>query len=122
MITKSWRSILTFTAGCWLMLSPWLLDYYQHDYAAWSAAVVGVVLMLSEMVAYIRPGAWEELLDFILGLCLVATPLLPWFSASKIATINAVAVGILILGLALHALMDDADVQRWWHDHVHHAR
>lgn len=121
MISKNWRSMLTFAAGWWMVLSPWLLNYYSHTYAAWSAVVVGTALMLSEMVAYIRPGAWEELLDFFLGALLLLTPLMPWFAASATATINAVAVGMLILGLAVHALMDNAEVQRWWHDHIHHA-
>lgn len=121
MITKTWRSILTFVAGWWLVLSPWLLDYYSQSFAAWAAVIIGAMLMLSEMAAYVRPGAWEEMLDFVLGALLICLPLLPGLYTSTPAAINAVAVGMLVLGLAVHALMDNPNVQRWWHDHMPHA-
>lgn len=121
MRTKYWLNLLTFIAGWWLLLSPWVMDYHHLGYAAWSAVLVGTVLMLSEFMAFVRPGAWEEVLDICLGSYLVASPFILGFTANSAVANNAYLVGLLVIALAIVGLTKEDDVQRWWHDHMHHS-
>ena len=121
MRTKYGLNLLTFVAGGWLLLSPWVMNYHQLGYAAWSAVMVGTVLMLSEFMAFIRPGPWEEVLDIGLGSYLVASPFLLGFTVNTAVANNAYLVGLLVIALAIVGLMKEDDVQRWWHDHMHHS-
>jgi uncharacterized membrane protein HdeD (DUF308 family) len=121
MVTKQWRNLLTFIAGSWLLLSPWLMNYHELSYAAWSAVMVGVTLMLAEFMAFVRPGVWEELLDIVLGTYLFSSPFILGFTANTAVAYNAYMVGLLVIVFGILGLMDEAPVQRWWHDHMHHS-
>jgi uncharacterized membrane protein HdeD (DUF308 family) len=121
MVTKQWRNLLTFIAGCWLLLSPWVMSYHHLSYAAWSAVIVGVALMLSEFVAYIRPGVWEEMLDIFLGTYLFSSPFILGFTANTAVAGNAYLIGLLVIAFGILGMMDEASVQRWWHDHMHRS-
>ena len=120
MISKYWRNLATVLAGVWLLLSPWSMKYNDMSYATLSAVIVGIALILSEVVAYVRPGAWEELVDLILGAYLVASPYILGFDKTIKVSDNMAMIGVVVIGLAIVGLMDDPKAQRWWHDHTHH--
>ena len=120
MISKYWRNLATILAGIWLLLSPWNMNYHDLGYAKWSAIIVGIALIASELVAFVRPGAWEELIDLALGAYLMSSPYILGFDKTIKVADNAAMVGVLIIGLAIIGLLDDAKAQRWWHDHTHH--
>jgi hypothetical protein len=117
---KYLRNLVTVLAGVWLVISPWVMKYQDLDFATWSAVAIGLMLILSEVVAYFRPGAWEEMLDLVLGAYLLASPYLLGFEKTIKVADNVAMVGVLIIGLAIIGLMDEPKAQRWWHDHTHH--
>jgi hypothetical protein len=114
------RNLITILAGVWLLLSPWAMKYQDLSVAAWSAIAVGIVLVLSEVVAYLRPGAWEEILDLVLGIYLVCSPYILGFSSNIKVSDNTAMVGVVVIGLAIVGLLDEPKAQRWWQDHTHH--
>ena len=116
-----WPDLLGFIAGLWMFLSPQLMDYTHLPYAAWSAYVIGGVLMVAEFVSFFRPTPWEEMLDIALGVLLIASPFALGFAANTVVALNAVLVGVLVIGLACWGLLDDAKFREWWHDHMHNA-
>lgn len=118
--SKYWRNLAPILAGAWLLVSPWVMNYHDIPYAKWSAIAVGVTLITSAWVAFVRPGAWEELLDLVLGCHLLASPYILGFSANIKVSDSTAMVGVLVIGLAIIGLMDDPKAQRWWHDHTHH--
>lgn len=120
MMAQYWRNYLIFLAGDWLLLSPWLLDYYTLSYAAWSAVLGGILVMLIQSMAIVRPGSWEVLLDIVVGCYLVASPLILGFTASTAAATNTIIVGTLIVLLAPWGLLDLPSVQRSLRDRLHH--
>ncbi len=120
MTFNHWRNLLTFTAGGWLMLSPWVMRYHEQSGAAWSALIIGALLVTSEFIAFVRPGVWEELLDLLLGGYLIASPYLLGFSGSVAAANNAGMVGTVIILLAIIGLFDESEAQLWWRDHMQH--
>ncbi len=121
MTIKYWRNFLTMMAGVWLLLSPWLLNYHHLSTATWSALVVGSLLILSEAMAFIRPGAWEGLLDVVLGTYLISSPYVLGFAKDVLVANNVSVIGLLMIALAIVALAEDTNAQRWWHDHMHHS-
>ena len=121
MLSKQWRNLLTLVLGVWLMLSPWVMNYYELSYPAWSAVTVGTALMLSEFMALVRPGVWEEVLDIFLGAYLFSSPFILGLAGNTAVSDNAHLVGLLVIAVGVLGLMDEAPVQRWWHDHMHHS-
>lgn len=121
MINKHGRNILTILAGGWLLISPWVMKYDNLGVATWSASIVGVALILSEVAAFVRPGTWEELLDLCLGAYLICSPYILGFSSSIKVADNVGMIGLLVIGLAIIGLMDEPNAQRWWHDHMHRS-
>jgi hypothetical protein len=121
MTSKNLRNLLTFVAGVWMTLSPWVMHYDHVTYAAWSAVIVGCVLMLAELLAVVRPGVWEEVLDIVLGTYLLISPFILGFVAVIAVADNAGMIGLLVMGSGVIGLMGETSVQRWWHDHLHHG-
>ena len=71
-------------------------------------------------MAFIRPGAWEELLDLFLGGYLIASPYLLGFSGSVAVANYAGMIGTVIVLLAMLGLFEETEAQRWWIDHTQH--
>ncbi len=118
---QRWQDLLGFMAGLWMFLSPQLMDYRHLTAAAWSAYVIGGMLVVAAFVSFFRPTMWEEMLAIVLGAWSIVSPFALGFAADMGVALNAVLVGVLVIGLALWGLVEDADVRRWWHDHMHHA-
>ena len=113
--------LLGFITGLWLFLSPQLMDYAHLTTASWSAYGIGGALVVAKFVSFLRPTAWEEMLDIALGVLLIASPFALGYAADTMVALNAVLVGVLVIGLALWGLLKDADFRHWWHDHMHHV-
>lgn len=111
--------LLGFMAGFWILLSPQLMDYTHLPYAAWSAYVIGGALVVAEVVSFIRPTPWEEMLDIALGVLLIASPFALGFASHTMVALNAALVGVMVIGLACWGLLDDPTFLAWWHDHRH---
>ena len=118
---QRWQDLLGFFAGFWMFLSPQLMDYTHLPTAAWSAYVIGGMLVVAEIVSFFHPTAWEEMFDMLLGACLIASPFALGFAANTTVALNAVLIGVVVIGLAFWGLLEDADFRRWWNDHMHHA-
>lgn len=121
MFAKYWRHQLVLVAGGWMLLSPWVMDYYHLRDAAWNAVFMGYALMLSQVVAFARPGIWEELAGIAIGCYLVASPLILGFTSNLMVAYNAAFVGTVVILLAALGLGGEANIQRWWHDHMRHT-
>jgi ABC-type transport system involved in cytochrome bd biosynthesis fused ATPase/permease subunit len=36
--------------GIWLIVSPWILGFFQYNLAAWNAIIIGVILIIFSLV------------------------------------------------------------------------
>jgi hypothetical protein len=62
------------------------------------------------------PRTWEEAVHLILGICLLASPWgLSYIDQAKPA-MKAAAVGLLVIGLAIWAMLKSTRIQKWWHE------
>jgi hypothetical protein len=115
-----WQDWASLALGAWLAVSPWTLGFSGHDWATWNAVAVGVALTGYAFIEIDLPKPWEEWVNLVLGVWLMASPLVLGFIAEAAAAWNAVFVGVLVIVLAAWAMSLDKEIGRWWHERWWH--
>jgi len=77
---------------------------------------LGLAIVVFAGIAVYMPKAWEEALNIILGICLLASPWALGYSDQARPATNALVVGLLVTVLAVWAMLMDTAVQKWWHE------
>jgi hypothetical protein len=117
MTPKRWQDWTNAVLGLWMLVSPSLLGFAVAGNPAMRAAwILGLAIVAFAGIAVYMPKAWEEALNIILGICLLASPWALGYSDQVRPTTNAVIVGLLVTALAVWAMLMDTAVQKWWHD------
>jgi hypothetical protein len=81
-----------------LFFSPWLFDLSAG--AQWqTASIIGIVIAVLSIAALAAFAIWEEWLNLVAGLALIASPWLLGFQDSQAMTIDVV-IGIIVAALA----------------------
>jgi hypothetical protein len=81
-----------------LFFSPWLFDLSTG--AQWqTASTAGVLIAVLSIAALAAFAVWEEWLNLIAGLALIASPWLLGFQDSQAMTVD-VAIGVSVAALA----------------------
>jgi hypothetical protein len=95
-------------------MSPWLLGYSHHEAATANAAFVGLALALGSHfeVSCCLSAEW---LHALVGAWLVAAPFLFGYGSTALATANSIAVGVLVLMLAISASPLEKEIERLIH-------
>lgn len=117
MALKRWQDWVNVILGLWMVISPLMLGFFTGaGAAARSAWILGGAVVIFATIATRIPKAWEEALNIILGVCLIASPWALGFTDQTVPTTNAVVVGLLVTAFGLWAMLADTDVQRWWRE------
>lgn len=117
MAMKRWQDWVNALLGLWMVASPWILDFVDSDrVAAQSAWILGAAILVFAGIAIYVPKVWEEALNLILGVGLIASPWALGFADQQTPMTNAVVVGLLVIALCLWAMLKDTQVQKWWHE------
>jgi hypothetical protein len=91
-----------------MVVSPWALGFADgQSLAALSAWILGAAIIVFAAIAVSMPQAWEEAINILLGVGLLAAPWALNFAAQDTPTSNAVIVGVLVGALALWAMLSD---------------
>jgi hypothetical protein len=116
---KRWQDWANLLLGAWMIVSPWALGFADtSNVAAVSAWALGAGIVVFAAMAASMRKAWEEGINMLLGVGLLASPWALNFATQSTATSNAVVVGLLVAGLALWAMMSDATIRdRLFHRH-----
>jgi len=97
-----WRDLLIGAAGAWLIASPSALGYGLDEAAALNATGVGWCLVVFCIISAWRlVDLGNEILNILIGCWLALSPYALGFSEQRIATVNAVSVGLIVVGLAV---------------------
>ncbi|HUK04490.1 MAG TPA: SPW repeat protein [Burkholderiales bacterium] len=97
-----WRDLLIGAAGIWLIASPTVLGYNLVEKAASNAVGVGWCLVIFCVISAWRlADLGNEILNIVMGCWLVLSPFSLGFSEQRTAELNAIAVGLLVAGLAI---------------------
>jgi SPW repeat len=117
MATKRWQDWVNGILGLWMFVSPWMVGFAEgNNPAARTAWLLGAAIIVFAGIAVYMPKAWEEALNIILGLCLLASPWALSYTDQPKPTSNAVLIGLLVTLFAVWAMVMDTRVQKWWHD------
>ena len=117
MTPKRWQDWINAVLGLWMLASPSILGFAVAGSPATRAAwMLGLAIVVFAGIAVYIPKAWEEALNIILGICLLASPWALGYSDQVRPTTNAVVVGLLVTVLAVWAMLMDTAVQKWWHE------
>ena len=107
-----WQDWANLIFGVWMLISPAVLAMATTGPAAWNAYIVGIAVGVVAIIALIQPAGWEEVINLLLGLWLLASPWLVGFAAVAAAVTNQVIFGLLIVIGAVWALADASRQQR----------
>lgn len=86
--------------GIWLIFSPWVLQYTDMVAETWNSYLVGVAVLVVATWALLKPAAWKELINLILGLWLISSPWLLQTHHHAAATKNIFIVGVVVIIVA----------------------
>ena len=106
---KHWQDFANAVLGVALVLSPWVLGFSEETFAMVNAVAIGLALVATTLGAMLAPKAWEEWTEAILGLWMVISPWALAFSHVREAMYAAVAVGLIVVLLALWTLATDKE-------------
>jgi hypothetical protein len=117
MAPKRWQDMVNGVLGLWMFASPSILAFAAPGSIATRVAwILGLAIVVFAAIAVSMPKAWEEALNVILAVCLLASPWGLGYSDQARPTTNAVVVGLLVTALAVWAMLMDTAVQKWWHE------
>jgi hypothetical protein len=113
--TARWQEWASFALGLWLAMSPWICGYAEEHAATGNAAFMGIALALGCHFQVSLDARAAEWLNVAGGAWLVAAPFSLGFATAAVPTANCVAVGTLVVVLAVSALSLDKELEKWWH-------
>ena len=114
-----WEDWVGIALGAWMLVSPWVVGFSDHDLATFNALIMGTILVLEELLELGVHETAEEWIDLVAGLWLMVSPIVLGFAALTPATVNTMGVGLLVVLFAAWAMSPlDKKISHWWHDHV----
>lgn len=106
--SSRWMDWVSLLAGGWLFVSPWVLGYGSVAVAAWTAYVLGAVVVLTALWALsIKQPRSAELVNALFGALVFVAPWVLGFVAERGARIDAWIVGAVIVFASLWAAMGE---------------
>ena len=116
---SAWQGMIELLAATWLIMSPFLLGFFDSSAAGLSAIIVGSLIILMSLLDIIRKPIWEDCCSLALAFALLLSPWLLDYSALQVATWNAVVTGVLLAVFSLIVLIQDHAEQ---HQQAHIGR
>ncbi|WP_194861558.1 SPW repeat protein [Dietzia sp. SYD-A1] len=109
------HTIIGLIVGAVLVIAPWIFGFADVEAAKWTAIIVGVVILLSELTTTspvspmkLVPMRIHVWMDVLVGLVLAASPWIFGFADEDlIVWLPHLVVGIGVIGYALLTRTDD---------------
>lgn len=115
-----WQDWGNIALGAWMFVAPWVLGFAPHgEVPALSAWMLGSAIVLFAVMATQVPQAWEEGINCLLGISVLASPWVLDFESQAIPRSNAVIVGMLVTALAVWAMLSDVSLRERLRSRLH---
>ncbi len=120
---QRWQDWATLVLGLWIIASPLLFfvpaatsaatpatsgwahwSLYFSSIEQWNFYIVGLALVIVGVAALYSGRLWEEWIDVVLGLWLLASPWVLRYADQSMLKWDAVIVGLVVAALAAWAL------------------
>jgi uncharacterized membrane protein len=102
-LAMQWKDLGNLLLGLWLVVSPWVLSFAGDANAATNAWVTGGLIAILAAAALIAFHKWEEWINALLALWLIASPFVLGLTANMTVVWNLIIVGVLVAILAIWA-------------------
>ncbi len=106
---RSWEDWVGIVLGALIGLSPWLAGEQGSQAIMWNAIIVGVIVIGLSVLELTALQRWEEGLELLCGLWLIASPFIFGYTAPNALAPWHYGLGALVVLLALLELWQD------WH-------
>jgi hypothetical protein len=100
-LPAQWQDTLNLLLGIWLVASPWILPYADHQLAAWNTRLTGLAIAVAAGAALVNYELWKEWINVVLAAWLIVSPWFLGYSEVGGAFYNQFAVGLAVGVLAL---------------------
>ncbi len=98
--TLEWLNVVL---GAWLFLSPWILGFTSTSAAAWSAWILGALIVVFAVWALYDRANWEDWVNFVLAIVAFLSPWVFGFAGLPVAAWDLWLVGLLVAVVSLWA-------------------
>lgn len=98
-----WQDWFNLILGAWLVVAPFAGIGVAGGAAAWNSYIAGAAVAIFAVAAILRPQLWEEWVNLVVGLWLIAAPFVLGFTDQAVVMWNQIIVGLVIGADALWA-------------------
>lgn len=105
-VHRTWEDWVGMALGLLIALSPWLAGQSVGELPMLNAIAVGAVVLLLAEMELVNLHRWEESLELLCGVWLIASPFAFGYAGSELATWHFTLGGIVAL-LAVIELWQD---------------
>lgn len=102
---QRWQDWVNLMVGAWLFLAPFIVFTAADGAAVWNSYLFGVLVVVFAFSALIRPQAWEEWVNLVIGVWLILAPFLLGFTDEVAMMWNHILVGVIIGADAIWAVL-----------------
>jgi hypothetical protein len=117
---SAWQGMVELVVATWLIMSPFLLGFFDHAAAGLVSISIGVLIIFMTLLGISRQPIWEDGFSLLLAFLLLTSPWLFGYSTHTLATWNAVVTGIFTAGFTLAVLIRDYDEWQEARRPIHH--
>lgn len=100
-----WQDWLNLALGAWLFVMPFFGVVPMASPAAVNGFFFGSVIAVISVAALVKEQPWEEWVNGVIGLWLIAAPFVLGFTLGGVAMWSSVIIGLFIVGDALWAAL-----------------
>jgi hypothetical protein len=104
---SAWQGMVELVVATWLIMSPFLLGFFDHTAAGLTSISIGSLLIFMTLLGITRHPLWEDGFSLLLAFVLLLSPWLLNYSTVPVATWNAIATGIVAAVFTLAILIQD---------------
>ena len=111
---RTWEDWFGMLLGLLIALSPWFPVQASHEvvdtgrsYGILNAVTVGIIVFGLAQLEYVALQRWEQVAGILLGLWLIASPMMFGYSADGLLRFYHSTLGSLVLLLAVLQLWQD---------------
>lgn len=117
MRNQRWQDVVTALAGIYVMATPFIIPYFFPQsamplFVVYCHLSVGVVLVMTGLVASLDKQLWEEWVSMGLAIIILISPWLAKFNGLTALTWNAVIAGAIVFLISGSVLFESGDLRR----------
>lgn len=107
---------VSMVAGLWLIISPFMLGYFNAPLLLWNSIVFGAIVAILALVKLAMPAKEERLdwINFMIGLWLILSAFIFGYTSSAVLW-NNLLLGIILTAATMHIGIETRPVKHKKH-------